>query len=172
MRVPPLVREFLEWRWTPCVALIAGSLAFVGLALLLIPSQLESSPRSASLAGFDQPPPAARTLFGASLAQGASLAAEHASDEARAPSPRLPPPPSPAAMPEVQQARGFSPIIERADRPPPPDTSPPPPPPPPVAPTPAPEVTPPPAPAAATPPPATPQGGAPPVDPDGSHREN
>jgi hypothetical protein len=154
----------------PCVALIAGSLAFVALALLLIPSALEAAPRSTSLTGFDQAPVAARTLFGASLAQGASLArgaslvTDHAADEARAPTPRLQPTP-PAALPEAPPARGFSPIIERADRPPAPDAPaplPPAPPPPP----PAPEAPPPPPPAAAPPPDAPPPGAVPPANPD------
>ncbi len=41
MRAPRVVREFFEWRWATCIALIAGALAFVVLALLLIPAQLE-----------------------------------------------------------------------------------------------------------------------------------
>ena len=152
--------EFLEWRWTPCVALIAGSLAFVGLALLVIPSQLESAPRSASIAGFGEPQAAPRTLFEASLAQGASLATDHTADELRAPTLRPQPVPA-AAPPATPPVRGFSPVIERAA----PETPPPPPPPPSL---PAPEAPPPPvAPAAAPPPlPAPPPGAALPPAPD------
>jgi hypothetical protein len=71
MRVPRLISEFIEWRWAPCVGLTAGSLAFVALSLLLIPTQIESTPaladtfRTRNDVGAPQP----RALFGASLAQ-------------------------------------------------------------------------------------------------------
>jgi hypothetical protein len=147
----------------PCVALTAGSLAFVALALLLIPSQLEGGHASGSLAAFDQRPAATRSMFNASLAQGAALA-ERASEDARAPNARRELA-SPAALPVVSQARGFSPVI---DRPAQPEIPPPPPPPPaPVA-----EMAPP---APAPPPPPeliTPPGIAPPAaDSDAPHRE-
>lgn len=40
MRAPRVVRDFFEWRWATCIALIAGALLFVLCALLLIPSEL------------------------------------------------------------------------------------------------------------------------------------
>ena len=40
MRAPKIVREFFEWRWGACLALIVGALSFVVLALLLIPTDL------------------------------------------------------------------------------------------------------------------------------------
>ena len=133
MRAPQLVSDFLEWRWAPCVGLTAGSLAFVALALLLIPTQFDaapSTPSSDSLASLDRPsaPAAPRTLFGASLARGATGFAQRTSDEG---SPRRPPPPNndPGA---VAPQRGFSPILDRPA--PPPAAEPPPPEPPPPAP--------------------------------------
>ena len=56
MRVPPAITEFLAWRWMPCAALTAGSLAFAGLAVLLIPSQFDGAPPSTETATlFDRP---------------------------------------------------------------------------------------------------------------------
>ena len=149
MRAAQIFREFFEWRWAPCVGLTAGSLAYVGLALLIIPSQID---------GSSHPPdggPAVNaataltnTAFASSLTQSSFAAAVPA---AREPMHR-PAPPTPtfndAASPP---RRGFSPPI---DQPPPP---PPPPPPAPVqaaaAPTPTPGATPAPAPGQAAPPP-------------------
>jgi hypothetical protein len=148
----------------PCVALTAGSLTFVGLALLLIPSEVDATSRgNASLSTFEQRPAVSRSMFNASLTQGTVLA-ERATDEARAPSPRVEAAPA-APVPGLQQARGFSPIAERPDQP----EAPPPPPSPPPAPPPAliiPEVA---QPLPVIPPP-TPV--APPADPDAPHREN
>ena len=36
MRAARILRDFFEWRWAPCVALTVGSLAYVGLAVLLM----------------------------------------------------------------------------------------------------------------------------------------
>lgn len=147
MRVPPLVSDFFDWRWAPCVGLTAGSLAFVGLAILLIPAQFGAAPRSDSQLSFDRPSaPPQRALFGASLAR-TSLPGfgQRPSDEASPP-----PPPAPAVNdPTPPPPRGFSPVAERAE--------PPPPPPPPVL-----EV-PPPVPAALIPPPPDPNLPAPAV---------
>ena len=41
MRAPRFVRDFFEWRWATCIALIVGALMFVLCALLLIPAQLD-----------------------------------------------------------------------------------------------------------------------------------
>ena len=43
MRASQVVREFFKWRWAPVVALTAGSLVFVGLALLFIPDPVGSA---------------------------------------------------------------------------------------------------------------------------------
>ena len=115
MRVPQLVSDFFAWRWSPCVGLTAGSLTFVLLALLLIPSQVgEPPPRKDVLGAFE--PPARRALFGASLAQetrdiGPGLAAETTAPRARQ---RPVDPVSPAPQ------RGFSPIADREPPPVPP----------------------------------------------------
>jgi outer membrane biosynthesis protein TonB len=154
----------------PCVALTAGSLTFVGLALLLIPSELEANSRgNASLSTFEQRPAAPRSMFNASLAQGAVLA-ERAANEARAPSARMEAAPA-APVPGLQQARGFSPIAERPEQPEAPPPPPPPPPSPPPAPPPPPLIIPEvaqPTPVIEPPPPPV----APPADPDAPHREN
>jgi hypothetical protein len=154
MRVPRLIKDFMEWRWAPCMGLIAASLAFVALAMLLIPSQFDGAAgagRSAS--GFDRPN-LPSTTFGASIAQQSAPIAQRGTEDVSPPAIRMPHT-QPTAAPQngdpvgVPQ-RGFSPLVDRGDRPLPP----------------MPEAPPPAAPAA-TPPPAP---GA--VDPDTLHREN
>jgi hypothetical protein len=73
MALPPVVSDFLEWRWMPSVALTAGSLVFVGLAVALIPSQVDGSKPTASLAAFDRPAAPPNTTFGASLPQSPTM---------------------------------------------------------------------------------------------------
>jgi hypothetical protein len=137
MRVPPMVSEFFEWRWAPCVGLTAGSLAFVALALLLIPTQFDGASGAASLrnetALLDRAtavPP--RALLGASLPRNFGGLGRN-SEQASAPSRRelfTPPPGPPPGMSEqaAPPQRGFSPIIDRPDPPPaPPPPAPPPP---------------------------------------------
>ncbi|MET0793950.1 MAG: hypothetical protein ABW061_20690 [Polyangiaceae bacterium] len=142
MRVPPLVSEFFEWRWAPCVGLTAGSLAFVALSLLLIPTQFDGSPALSfpnESAMLTRPtavnPPHA--LFGASLPSNVSSMSRN-SDPASPPSrpERVDPPP--ASQPAAPIQRGFSPILDRPEplAPPPPAPPPPPTPQPPVAPPP------------------------------------
>jgi hypothetical protein len=40
MRAATFLVGLVQWRWTPSVALVAGSLAFVGFAVLLVPEDL------------------------------------------------------------------------------------------------------------------------------------
>jgi hypothetical protein len=138
MRVPQMVNDFVEWRWAPCVGLTAGSLAFVALALLLIPTSIGEPRAVSTLQSFDSSPPQ-RALYGSSLAQNLTEPVEAPRSEARvaraqparaARSNELSPPPQ----------RGFSPVLERPE-PPAPEPPPPPAPPPvaPAAPTAAPE---------------------------------
>ena len=135
MRVTPLVSEFFEWRWAPCVGLTAGSLAFVALALLLIPTQFDSATSGSNLsrlpnetALLDRPagtPP--RALFGASLPR--SLAGIGRDSERSNPTrhERMEPAPGMSEQAAPPQ-RGFSPIIDRPEPPPaPPPPAPPPP---------------------------------------------
>ncbi|MEO6601383.1 MAG: hypothetical protein ABIQ16_16010 [Polyangiaceae bacterium] len=150
MRVPPMVSEFFEWRWAPCVGLTGGSLGFVALALLLIPTQFDGAPGASSLrsetALLDRAMMAPqRAMLSASLPRS-SAGMGSDTEQARPPSHREPftPPPSmneQAAPPP----RGFSPIIDRPEPPP----APPPPAPPPPAPV---EVVPPQTPPSASPP--------------------
>jgi hypothetical protein len=122
MRAARIVRDFLEWRWAPCVALTAGSLAYVGLALLLIPNELGSGSSSADgTAIFARPTQLPNTAFASSLAR--SPFESTPSTHEAAPHPTAPP-----RAPEAPVRRGFSPPIEQPEAPPPP----PPPPPPPV----------------------------------------
>jgi hypothetical protein len=74
MRALDWVRDFLRWRWAPCVGLITGSLAFIALVLLLIPAPTAVATRAAlTFPTFDRPravlPPHA--AFNASLARDA-----------------------------------------------------------------------------------------------------
>jgi len=131
MRAPQLVSDFFDWRWAPCVGLTAGSLAFIVLALLLIPTRIDGpTPGNDSLSSLGRAGRSApQALFGASLAQAIPGAGERTSEPsnfartARAPAP---PPDQPAAATQ----RGFSPVIDRPEPPPPPpvvETAPPPP---------------------------------------------
>jgi len=125
MRMPPLIKDFLAWRWAPCVALTMGSLAFVCLAVLLIPSQIDAARSTDASSAFDQPARSTHAMYNASLAQGVALAqntvSQGATENAPQPQPtrfRAPPPASPMPV-----ARGFSPVLERAEPPaaPPPE---------------------------------------------------
>jgi len=121
MRVPQIVRDFFEWRWAPCVALTVGSLAYVGLAVLLIPSQIDGGSGSANLpASFDRTTALPNTAFAASLAQNSPAAPPTAHE----PMHRSPPPP-PANDPMGAPRRGFSPPIDQPEPPAPPPPPPP-----------------------------------------------
>jgi hypothetical protein len=112
MALPPVISDFLDWRWMPCVALTAGSLVFVGLAVLLIPSQIDGAKPTASLSSFDRPAAPPSTTFGASLPQSPMMG-EPVRRVMMAPP--APPPPMPVAE-------------RTADPPPAPETPPLPPP--------------------------------------------
>jgi len=143
------------------VALTSGSLAFVCLALLLIPSRIDAAGGTGSVSAFDRPNVGSRAIYSASLAQGAALAQNTVPQRSTQDSPQD----SPAAprlraqpfTPPAPVARGFSPILARPD---------PPAPPPEVAPL---SVTPPAPPVPADAVPAPP---APPPEPDAPRREN
>ena len=118
MRVPQMVNDFFEWRWAPCVGLTAGSLAFVVLALLLIPARV-GEPRAASMPYAFDSPPAQRPLYGSSLARSLTEPADPELNDARVA--RSQPPAAPRNN-ETRPApqRGFSPILDRPEPPPPP----------------------------------------------------
>jgi len=42
MQAPAWISEFVRWRWMPSVALVSGSLAFVAVAVLVVPEDLGS----------------------------------------------------------------------------------------------------------------------------------
>ena len=114
MRVPQIVSDFFEWRWAPCVGLTAGSLAFVALSLLLIPTRLGGEPRvSTSVSSFESSRPQ-RALYAAALAREVTDPGEQRLEEARVE--RSAPPPSPRSTePTAPPARGFSPPIARPE---------------------------------------------------------
>ena len=109
MRLPQLVSDFFQWRWAPCVGLTAGSLAFVALALILIPTRFGGEPREVNLSSYQNPLPQ-RAIFSSALARSALQSDEPRTDargDAR---------PAPPALPQRAPAqRGFSPIIERPE---------------------------------------------------------
>jgi len=117
MRAPQWVSDFFDWRWAPCVGLTAGSLAFVALALLLIPTHFGGEPRVVStLSAFESQRPQ-RAIFSSALARPEATAEEHRAEIAR--SARVARSASPA-LPRTTEAgtpapRGFSPILERAE---------------------------------------------------------
>jgi hypothetical protein len=118
MRVPQMVSDFFEWRWAPCVGLTAGSLAFVVLALLFIPTRVDEPLVATTPNTFDRPPPQ-RPLYGSSLARSLIEPAEPQLDDARVA--RSQPPSAPRSN-ETRPApqRGFSPILDRPEPPAPP----------------------------------------------------
>ncbi|HKO53666.1 MAG TPA: hypothetical protein VJV79_38420 [Polyangiaceae bacterium] len=114
MRVPQMVSDFFEWRWAPCAGLTAGSLAFVALALLAIPTRIGGEPRAATtLRSLDSPQPQ-RALYASTLAPSLPEPEQRRADEMHAPrsSPRPEPPRDEASAPV---RRGFSPIIDRPE---------------------------------------------------------
>jgi len=117
MRVPQMVSEFLEWRWAPCVGLTAGSLAFVALAILLIPTRFGEPRVPATLTSFDSPRPQ-RALYGSSLAR--SLAEPQRELETAGVSRSAPPSSRQITETGAPPQRGFSPILDRPEPPPPP----------------------------------------------------
>jgi hypothetical protein len=129
MRAPQILRDFFEWRWAPCVALTVGSLAYVGLAVLIIPSQIDGSAASANGATSLNSPPLPSTAFASSLTQTSFSPAPTMHEPMRRP------PPPPVNNDPGTVRRGFSPPIEQPEAPPPPpppapvETAPTPPPP-------------------------------------------
>ncbi|HEY3253793.1 MAG TPA: hypothetical protein VGJ91_07590 [Polyangiaceae bacterium] len=116
MRVPQLVSDFFEWRWAPCVGLTAGSLAFVALALLLIPARLDGGPHeNTTLSSFDTPRPA-RALYASSLVRSPAEPDTRELNEVRvAQAQHVSAPQNSEPRPAPQ--RGFSPILERPEPP-------------------------------------------------------
>ncbi len=158
-----MISEFFEWRWAPCVGLTAGSLTFVALAVLIIPTQFDGSSSSSTSASmsdvrtFERPVAAAapaRTLFGASLARNLTGGIAQRGAE-----PTQPPPRAAQPAPDVVSVaqRGFSPIMDRPE--------------PPAPPPPAPEAVPPPAPPPPAPPPEAGTVIVQQPEPDGPRRE-
>ncbi len=41
MRAPPFIVRLVQWRWSPSVALVVGSLAFVGIVALIVPDDFD-----------------------------------------------------------------------------------------------------------------------------------
>lgn len=117
MRVPQLVSDFFDWRWAPCVGLTGGSLAFVALALLVIPTRVGGEPREVStLSSFDSPRPQ-RALFSSALTRSVSEPEARRAEDLRVA--RSVPPSTPQSNElAAPQQRGFSPILERPEPPP------------------------------------------------------
>jgi hypothetical protein len=127
MRAVKLFKDIVEWRWTPCVAIIGSSLLYVLIAIIVVPSEIASTP------------PGKEAAAGRAVTVPEGMEPNNAfTGSPRRPTapPVVPPPPAPEAPPAMA--------------PPPP---PPPEPPPPPAEEPAREEPPPPPPAPPPPPP-------------------
>jgi hypothetical protein len=114
MRTPQLISDFLDWRWAPSVGLTAGSLAFVGLALLLIPTELGSAPArvdngSTPFVAAAPTAPQKRALFSSAIAGGVADRIGRISEPAAGSTDQAAP-----------VARGFSPVADRPEPVPPP----------------------------------------------------
>jgi hypothetical protein len=112
-----MVSDFFEWRWAPCVGLTGGSLAFVALAVLLIPTRV-GEPRAITPLNTESSPPPQRALYGSSLARNLTEPAEPRPNIRVARS--MPPPAPRSAEMSPPPQRGFSPIIDRPEPPAPP----------------------------------------------------
>ena len=136
MKMVSIVRV-LGWRWTPCVALVMGSLAFVALAFAIIPERIGPVAARSPAPGDDTP-------FGV---RSSSHGSRDTRPEVQAAlmSPALPAAPAPQPAPLSADRSGNRSAVESLfpSTPPiqlpvaPPDPSPPPPPepPPPAAPS-------------------------------------
>ncbi|HVY30699.1 MAG TPA: hypothetical protein VHB79_29270 [Polyangiaceae bacterium] len=156
--------KVLAWRWAPCAALVAGSLSFVGFALLVIPDHIGGSPHGTESAGLGL---GLTNTFSRSGSPASTSNPDFSSESTSSVNAAMPASPVSrvtARGTDVFPKRGFSPPLERAEPPPapappqpqlqalPPPTPPAPPPAPPAqaAPT-----------VAAVPPSTPPQGEAP-----------
>jgi hypothetical protein len=117
MRAPQWVSDFFDWRWAPCVGLTAGSLAFVALALLLIPTHFGGEPRVvSSLSAYESQQPQ-RAIFSSALARPETDTDERKAEIARnARVARA----VPTSLPRTTEAgaptqRGFSPVLDRPE---------------------------------------------------------
>lgn len=114
MRLPQLVSDFVQWRWAPCVGLTGGSLAFVALALLLIPTRFGGEPREVDRLSSYQTPAQQRAIFSSALAREAVESDEPRADARHVVRP-TPAPVAQRAHAGAPLQRGFSPIIERPE---------------------------------------------------------
>ena len=131
MRALKVLAELLKWRWTPTVALLASSLLYVLIALLVVPQTIavpdESSPKSVNIVN-------AMDRKGPRPGQPDDESPPGAPAPGR-PQITTPPPPTVIAAPPPPPAPAPPPPAEEPRREEPPA----PPPPPPAQPTPAPE---------------------------------
>jgi hypothetical protein len=131
-----LFKTVMEWRWSPCVGLIASSLLYVLIAILVVPSEIattapaplaasptgtSTSPRSMGMSadGMDQP-----NSFPGGSRRGMGLGAPM-NQPAPEPAPMVAPPPAPEPAPPPPAEE---PPREEPPPPPPPPPAPPPPP--------------------------------------------
>ncbi len=121
MRAPSWLRDFVRWRWSSCVALIAGSLAFIAIVLLLMPTQSAVTARSATpLPKFDAPSVAspARVAFNASVAREVAPAVKPLDLPTTPVAPAVAPAPIATSLPGSGTQPDFaSNIADRGDRP-------------------------------------------------------
>jgi len=154
-----LVTRLFEWRWAPCVGLVLGSLAFVVLAIALIPDRLGAAsdePEEPEVALGESPhQPASVDTEAPSVARRRSKAASRAPSPTAAPAPQAPPTTADVQSFFQAPAMELPPPLEEPEPPAPPPAAPtateisvP------IVPTPPPENPPPPAVAEPAPPPA------------------
>ncbi len=98
--------QFLAWRWAPFAGLVAGSLAFIALALLLIPDHLGSEPSPLAVHPARPPEPAAPREPTPASPQPVAFRAAQPKPFARPAAPAAPTPaaPTPAAAPAPNEA--------------------------------------------------------------------
>jgi hypothetical protein len=123
MRAPGWLRAFFGWRWAPCVALIAASLSFIALILLLMPTELggaanrvdgsTSFVRTSSVEQPSAPPEPARVAVAAAL-PSSEMPVVAPVNSAQLPPTSAAPPPEPVRAQSWEFAAN---IADRGDRP-------------------------------------------------------
>jgi hypothetical protein len=118
MRAPHWLRDFFRWRWAPCVALVAGSLAFIALVLLLMPAPPNFTAQSAAVRHrFDRanaglPQPAFNAIVAGETVATPGPTAELAPAPVPNPAATIGSHPAPASQPDF-----VANIADRGDRP-------------------------------------------------------
>ncbi|HEX6273179.1 MAG TPA: hypothetical protein VFZ53_09070 [Polyangiaceae bacterium] len=137
MQAPVWVARFVGWRWTPSVVLVSGSLAFVALAVAIVPEDF-----GVAVSGRERLTRTPSSRLGTNAASANDEPTSNTGDESRSLArmtrraiPAAEPPGDSAPSNVVQSIFHSAPKVELPIEPVDPSPQPPPPPPPPPPPT-------------------------------------